>query len=297
MIETVLCGSKRLLPLALLTLSCVSNHGPNARSHPSHDDSRTSHSLYFLLFAFRALSAGCCSGLWPRYLFVHPTGTWLSTSDTTKTSCTHASPCARDHNRHIHLPQRPQIHGSLQFLIYPFQATLWRQDLGYLPTYMGHYAQAPARQAFPVSLEHILLNYTGLPDRRAHMDALAEALDLSFTYHNGRDPFHNDQDRKMIEDIANFIFWERKQVEYDHPRDTESDFKIMYEFKWYDSRLLCFESSLMARARSEDAKRESTAILRPDDLQGSDLWVLQDSDVRKVRTLCMPMSIPPWNCL
>lgn len=63
------------------------------------------------------------------------------------------------------------------------------------------------------------------------MRALAGALDLNFTYHFARDPYHNDDDRQMLEDVANLVLWERHQVEYEEPR-VQGRYTRWFSFKW-----------------------------------------------------------------
>ncbi|KAE9402229.1 hypothetical protein BT96DRAFT_563797 [Gymnopus androsaceus JB14] len=110
-------------------------------------------------------------------------------------------------------------------------------------------------------------------DRQDHMRALAEALNLSFTYHFARDPYHNATDRQTLEDVANFVLWERHQVEYKDPPITDTLTRL-FPFEW-----------------SEDAQPGSIARLRPDDIQGADLWLLPDSDPRKPT---IPSSFPRY---
>lgn len=81
-----------------------------------------------------------------------------------------------------------------------------------------------------------------MKDRQDHMRALAEALNLSFTYHFARDPYHNATDRQTLEDVANFVLWERHQVEYKDPPITDTLTRL-FPFKW--SVLLPLECNVL----------------------------------------------------
>ena len=68
------------------------------------------------------------------------------------------------------------------------------------------------------------------------MKTLAHALgNLSFTYHPARDPFHNELDRKVVEDTINYVLYEREKASYDTQSrpNGEQGRKKAFKFEWF----------------------------------------------------------------
>ncbi|KAH8833065.1 hypothetical protein DL96DRAFT_1523361 [Flagelloscypha sp. PMI_526] len=106
-------------------------------------------------------------------------------------------------------------------------------------------------------------------DRKEHMKTLAHALgNLSFTYHPARDPFHNELDRKVVEDTINYVLYEREKAAYDTRSrpNGEQGRKKAFKFEW-----------------SEDAKIGTSLPLAESSLLDADFWLLPSSDPRKPR--------------
>ncbi|KAH8825169.1 hypothetical protein DL96DRAFT_1612141 [Flagelloscypha sp. PMI_526] len=105
----------------------------------------------------------------------------------------------------------------------------------------------------------------GKQDRREHMNTLSTALELNFTYHFGRNPFSNGVDREIVEDIANYVHLERELAVFEEEQEINSSGRQKaFIFEW-----------------SDDASVGSSLPMSPNDLQGSDYWILPRSDPRK----------------